>query len=175
MNRRDLLKFGACASAPMALAQQHPEHAPAATPAKQATWTPQLFDAHQNETVIALTERIIPATDTPGAKAALVNRHLDRLLHDGPAADQERFLQGLAWLDGYAIREKGKPFVRCSEPEQIALLEVLDEGSGPGHQFFHLAKSLTATTYYATAIGFQEMNKGGRVPTTFACRDQDHG
>ena len=156
MKRRDLFKLGASAAvAPAALAQQ------AARPVSivpQAAWTPQLFDAHQNETVVALTERIIPATDTPGAKAALVNRHLDRLLHDGPVADQERFLQGLSWLDGYAIREKGKPFVRCSEPEQIALLEVLDEGSGPGHQFFHLAKSLTATTYYATEIGFQEMN-----------------
>src|SRR5437870_10309328 len=115
MNRRDLLKLGAsAAAAPAALAQQHAQHTASIVP--QAAWTPQLFDAHQNETVIALTERIIPATDTPGAKAALVNRHLDRLLHDGPVADQERFLQGLAWLDGYAIREKGKPFVRCSEP-----------------------------------------------------------
>src|SRR5437667_2963061 len=128
MKRRDLLKLGAsAATAPVAFAQQA---AKTAAIAPQSAWTPQLFDAHQNETVVALTERIIPATDTPGAKAAFVKRHLDRLLHDGPAADQERFLQGLAWLDGYAIREKGKPFVRCSEPEQIALLEVLDEGSG---------------------------------------------
>jgi len=174
MKRRDLLKLGASAVAgPAALAQQHSEHIVSIVP--QAAWTPQLFDAHQNETVVALTERIIPATDTPGAKAALVNRHLDRLLHDGPAASRERFLQGLAWLDGFAFREHGKPFVRCSEPEQIAMLEALDTGTGPGHQFFLLAKSLTASTYYATEIGFQEMNKGGRVPTTFACKDADHG
>src|SRR6185295_16729074 len=124
MKRRDLLKLGASsAAAPAALAQQ------AARPVSivpQAAWTPQLFDAHQNETVIALTERIIPATDTPGAKAALLNRHLDRLLHDGPVADQQRFLEGLAWLDGYAIREHARPFVRCSEPQQIAILEALD-------------------------------------------------
>ena len=171
MKRRDLLKLGAsAAAAPVALAQ----HAPAPI-VPQAAWTPQLFDAHQNETVVALTERIIPATDTPGAKAALVNRHLDRLLHDGPAADQERFIQGLAWLDGQAIREHGKPFVRCSEPEQIAMLEAMDAGSGPGRNFVHLAKSLTAGIYYATEIGSQEMNKGGRVPATFACRDADHG
>jgi len=168
MKRRDLLKLGAsAATAPVAFAQQ--------SIVPQSTWTPQLFDAHQNETVVALTERIIPATDTPGAKAAFVNRHLDRLLHDGPAADQQRFLEGLAWLDGYAIREHAKPFVRCSESEQIAMLEALDTGAGPGHQFFRLAKSLTASTYYATEIGFKEMNKGGRVPASFACKDADHG
>ena len=84
IERRDLLKLGASAAvAPAALAQQHPQ--PTTQPvniATQKSWTPQLFDAHQNETVVALTERIIPATDTPGAKAAFVNRCLDRLLHD---------------------------------------------------------------------------------------------
>lgn len=30
---------------------------------------------------MALAELIFPATDLPGAKAALVNRRLDRLLH----------------------------------------------------------------------------------------------
>ena len=37
------------------------------------------------------------------------------------------------------------------------------------------AKSLTASIYYATKAGFKEMNKGGRVPSTFACKDADHG
>src|SRR6266498_3263399 len=119
MNRRDILKFGAsAAAAPVATAEPHAQHAAAPTPAAEAQWTPQLFDAHQNETVIALTELIIPATDTPGAKAAQVNRHLDKLLHDGAVADQARFLQGMAWLDAQAIREHRKPFVRCAEPEQ---------------------------------------------------------
>src|SRR5437660_12860610 len=128
MKRRDLLKLGAsAATAPIAFAQQAVKPA---TIVPQSAWTPQLFDAHQNETVVALTERIIPATDTPGAKAAFVNRYLDRLLHDGPAADQDRFLEGLGWLDGHAIRERGKPFVRCSEPEQTAILAALESGAG---------------------------------------------
>jgi len=44
------------------------------------------------------------------------------------------------------------------------MLRALDEGSGPGHTFFRDAKSLTARIYYATEIGHQELNKGGRVP-----------
>jgi hypothetical protein len=157
MKRRDLLKFGASAAgAPILLAQQ-------------TAWTPVFFDAHQNVTVVALTELLIPATDTPGAKAALVNRHLDRPLNGSPAADRERFLDGLAWLDGDAIRRYGRPFVRCSEPQQVAMLEGLDLGSGPGHEFFRLAKRMTAELYYSTEIGFGELNKGSRVPSTFAC------
>jgi hypothetical protein len=35
-----------------------------------AAWKPGLFDDHENETVIALIDLIIPATDTPGPKAA---------------------------------------------------------------------------------------------------------
>src|SRR2546426_3964446 len=84
MNRRDLLKLGASAAAVPAagLAQQHDEHAtPAQKVAKAATeWRPELLDDHQNQTVMVLVDLIIPATDTPGAKAALVNRHIDHLL-----------------------------------------------------------------------------------------------
>ena len=157
MKRRDLLKLGASAAAAPAALAQHSQHSATTAPiVPQAAWTPQLFDAHQNETVVALIERVIPATDTPGAKAALVNRHLDGLLHE-------------------ATREHGKPFVRCSKPEQIAMLEAMEAGSGPGRNFVHLVKSLTAGIYYATEIGYQEMNKGGRVPAMFACRDADRG
>ena len=164
---------------PAAAAQQHGVHgkpvsiAPAAAP-----WTPALFDAHQNETVIVLTELIIPATDTPGAKAALVNRHLDKLLHDGPAKDQAQFLEGIGWLDGYALRTYDHPFTGCTQEQRIAILTGFDSGSAPevapGRAFFRLAKSLTARTYYATEIGVKELNKGGRVPATFACNGSDH-
>jgi len=148
--RRDLLKFGAsAAAAPMALAQQHTQHAaPAAV--TQAAWTPQLSTPTRTKTIVALTELIIPATDTPGAKEALVNHHLDKLLHDGPAADQAQFLQGLAcWMHRpFAII--GSRSSAVPNRSRIVILTALDAGSGPGHNFFTLAKTLTANIYYAT-------------------------
>ena len=52
-------------------------------------WKPLLLDEHQNETLIILSDLIIPATDTPGAKEALVNRYIDLVLaadtHGKPA------------------------------------------------------------------------------------------
>jgi len=180
MKRRDLFKISASAAAALpALAQTA---APAAKPteiaAASSAWKPKLFDAHQNATVIALTELIIPATDTPGAKAALVNRHLDLLLADGSQEDRVAFITGLNWLDGYAIRLQKHPFVKCTPAQQTAILTTLDSGSdtgiAAGKRFFRLAKSWTARIYYNTQIGYQELNKGGRVPSTFGCTHGSH-
>ncbi len=48
---------------------------------------------------IALTELIIPATDTPGVKAARVNRYLDLFLRDGAPTQRQSFLEGLVLKD----------------------------------------------------------------------------
>ncbi len=164
MQRRDLLKFGASCAIPSAWAQQ----------VAKPEWRPAVFDDHQNETIVALTELIIPTTDTPGAKAARVNRYLDLFLRDGSASQRESFLAGLNWMDGYAIREHGHPFVHCSAADQTAMLTTFDQGAGPGKKFFAQVKSLTAKIYYNTEIGYRELNKGGRVPSTFGCDHASH-
>ena len=166
MNRRELIRITATvAGALPALSQT-------------AVWKPQVFDAHQNDTVVALTELIIPATDTPGAKAAQVNRYMDLLLAEGTLTDRERFLEGLSFLDGYAIRQHKMPFLKCSTAEQTAILEAFDRGGDPavepGHRFFRIAKQMTSRIYYATEIGYRELNKGGRVPSTYGCAHPEH-
>jgi hypothetical protein len=161
MKRRDLLKTAFAALAV-------PE------------WKPVFFDAHQNETVIALNDLIIPATDTPGAKAALVNRFIDLVLSDSGVEEQTRFLRGLAWLDSYARRTHGVPFVRCTAPQQTALLQTLDpdrkppDDLRPGVRFFEEIKRRTVAGYYSSKTGFDELNKGERVPKSFGCRHTGH-
>lgn len=149
MNRREAIKTSAAIAAAIPLLEA-------------AAWKPVLFNAHQNATVIALTDLIIPATDTPGAKAALVNRYIDLMLSAGPARERDRFLNGLKVLD------KETPFVKLPAAKQIELLKSLDEGSGEGHEFFRMAKSMTSRMYYQTEIGFKELNKHG-VPKSYAC------
>lgn len=164
MDRRNLLQLAAAAAPGSALAQV--SIAP--------DWKPECFDAHENETVVALSELIIPATDTPGAKAALVNRWMDRLLTVGPREQRDAFLDGLHWLDGQMMAKHGKPFVRCTETEQVAILKALDGAQDPGGRFFQMAKSLTSRIYYATEIGMKELNKGGRVPADYAACTHSH-
>jgi hypothetical protein len=161
MKRRDLLK-----TAFAALAVPH--------------WKPAFFDTHQNETVIALTDLIIPATDTPGAKVALVNRFIDLVLSDSSVEEQTRILRGLAWLDSYARRTHGVPFVRCTARQQTALLQSLDpdrkpaEELRPGVRFFQEIKRRTVAGYYSSKIGVEELNKGGRAPASHGCRHTEH-
>ncbi len=181
MNRRDLFRIGASGAAAASLSaqgqhsaqHQHPVTPSATIEASSTTWTPSVFDRHQNETVILLSEHIIPETDTPGAKAANVNRYIDLFLRDGDPRRREQFLQGLSWLDGYCIRRAKTPYARLPEAEQVAVLQTLDAGGDPdietGHAFFRMVKTMTASIYYATEIGFNELNKGGRVPSGFGC------
>ena|SRR6185295_19409634 len=168
MHRRDLLKLGISLTAlpatiPAAWAQQ----------AAKPDWRPAVLDDHQNETVIVLTELIIPATDTPGAKAARVNRYIDLFLRDGEVGQRERFIAGLNWLDGSALKQHGHPFVGLAPAQQTAMLTVMSQ-DGPGRDFFRSMKALTSRIYYNTQIGFQELNKGGRVPKTFGCTHGTH-
>ena len=188
MKRRDILKTALFGTGAALSGQGHPQthhvagNAAAAAAAAQAgetgAWKPLLFDAHQNGTVVALSDLIIPATDTPGAKAANVNAYIDLVLNDGEPQPRNSFLQGLGWLDGYAIREHGKPFVECTQARQAALLESLDESPVPalsaGTAFLAQAKRLTIEGYYTSKIGIDELNKGG-VPETYACTHESHG
>ena len=182
LKRRDLLKtaiLGAGAAGSAAAQHVHvttiaPAQAAASTP---AAWTPQVLDAHQNDTVIVLSELIIPTTDTPGAKAAKVNEWVDLFLADLAEDKGHGFLMGLGWLDGYAIKQHGHPFVKLTEAQQIAILETLDgaeeEALKPGAEFFRELKSLTVQGYYTSKIGIDELNKDG-VPETFACTHDSH-
>lgn len=206
MQRRDWLKTtvlgtGAAAASPL-VTQIAP--AAAAEVGADQQWTSLLFDEHQNQTVVALTELIIPETDTPGAKAAKVSEYIDLMLHDVDPDKGHEFLKGLGWLDGHAIRLHDAPFVALDSADQNAILESLDAagGSGPadqasifetvvraepttaadsdsadlavGAEFFKRLKRLTIEGYYTSRIGIAELNKNG-VPSTFACEDGTQG
>ena len=167
MKRREVLKVAAVM--PAMLSAQMPQG---------KAWKPSVFTNAQDAAVVALTEIIIPVTDTPGAREAQVNRYIDLLLHDGPASERERFLAGLRWLDEYSTKKNGKPFANLTTADQTAILAELDAEGSPelekGHQFFRMAKSLTSRIYYSTAIGFKELNKGGRVPKKVGCEHSSH-
>ena len=187
MKRRDILKTALFGAGAAISGQSHPHanhlaaNAAAAAAAAEAgeagAWKPLLFDSHQNETVVALADLIIPATDTQGAKAANVNAYIDLVLNDGDAEARNSFLQGLGWLDGYAVRKHGKPFAECRETQQAALLESLDESPFPGLRagagFFTQVKRLTIEGYYTSKIGIDELNKSG-VPETYGCTHESH-
>ena len=147
-----------------------------AQPEADSPPTAKLFNDHELATVASIAELIIPSTDTPGARQARVAEYLDRILSDSPETVRTPFLEGLWWTDGYARRTAGASFTELPESEQLKIVSELHDSSGlqleTGRSFIRSMKVWTARIYYSTEIGQQELNKGGRVPTTYlrACR-----
>jgi hypothetical protein len=146
-------------------AHTHGQRAAAAKTA--AAWKPKVLTPPQNSTVITLSELIIPQTDTPGAKAANVNRFIDGVLAeratDERAADEgKKFLAGLTALDERAKTEFGKPFVDATPEQQTAMLTKLS--TPPVDEFFEAIKSMTIIGYYTSEVGMrQEMGDDGTL------------
>jgi hypothetical protein len=134
------------------------------------------LDAHQNATVIAMSEGIIPQTETPGAKGVKVNEFIDVILTDWATdVERKRFLTGLAVVDERSNKLYGKSFVDGSPDQQDTLLRAMDdewvrEESRPkprqtGYEkrdqqlegnFFGVFKRLTLVGYYTSEIGFTQ-------------------
>jgi hypothetical protein len=129
-----------------------------------------VLSEHQASTLEAIAERILPATDTPGARDAEIPAFVDRLLAGWlPDAARDRLLAELDSFDARA-RENGGPFVDLSDTEKDELLteaqdEALAERDGRGfsrnpnrlHEqpFFDLVKWLTLFGYYTSEAGMK--------------------
>lgn len=187
MNRRDAIHrmaalLGGTLSAPIVAGMLS-----GCQPSDRADWTPQTLTAHQNELVIELSERIIPATDTPGAKAAQVNRFIDLMLTDWyPEDAANHFLGELDTVDSRAEQLFGGAFLEGTTDQQTDLVAALAEearkideararepeyeaeSSGGVYEedaenthppFFSMLKELTMVGYYNSEIGQnQELN-----------------
>ena len=82
---------------------------------------PEFFPADQASLVAALTEIIIPRTDTPGAIDAGVSMFIDRMLKEiYPKEGQDAFLKGLSDFDDGARKSYGNAFMDCSDEEKLS-------------------------------------------------------
>jgi hypothetical protein len=151
--------------------------------AAAAPFTPKALTAAQLETVATLAELIIPTTDTPGARSALVDRFVDNVMANAQPADKERFLAGLAWVDTRSAALYAKQFTAATPDQQTELLTKLAGPSGhaaddaPGVAFFTAIKGLTISGYYSTKIGLeQELGDNGQLFTAVfvGCTHTEH-
>lgn len=137
-------------------------------------WTPQTLTSQQNQMVSAIAEILIPATDTPGAGAAQVNRFIDAMLTGSyPVEDRDRFLKGLEAVDARCQETYGAAFNECSSKKKLAIVgELDDETFGPDApeadtekpSFFRMMKELTIVGYYTSEVGARQELKTNIVP-----------
>ena len=193
MDRRQALRWLVAAAGARWLDGLHPEQLLAwgreaharARPAGEAA--PEALEAHASRTVIAAAERIIPATDTPGATDAGVGAFIDHMLAGWyPVAERARFLEGLSELDDRSRAAHGRDFADCTGAQQDALLSAYDDEvaalrrmppdrragtpANPDDHWFAMLKFLTVWGYCTSEVGQRETLRSYPLPGRYeAC------
>ena len=141
----------------------------AAAAAAADKWAPRFLSSREDELVTTLAELILPQTDTPGARAAQVNRHIDLVLDDETPKVRRAFRDGLKWVEAESRERFNAGFLDLGEERQIELLTEMSEsanGDGSrGHAFFLDIRARTVFAYYTSKIGIHdELEYKGKTP-----------
>ncbi len=125
-----------------------------ALPAWANGWTPAtaqplqpFLSAEQTALLADITETIIPASDTPGAKALDVPAFVQKMLEDCYEKPvQETVKTGLATVETLANARFGKPFAQGDATQRQAVLTAM--ATEPAQKdFIALIKNLTIQGY----------------------------
>ena len=157
-NRRELMLgaaalFGSSLVAPLARAAE------AAGSQAGFTASKAIFTEEQRALVAALSERIIPTTDTPGAVAAGVPAFIEMMMADWyEPTDRNEFMAGLGVLDGYARVRYGRPLPGLNPEAQDAVVTLAMENAVPGlaRKFFEHCRQMVILGYYSSEIGCKQ-------------------
>jgi hypothetical protein len=147
-------------------------------------YTLRTLTPHLNDTVVAMIDQIIPATDTPGAKGARVNEFIDVILTEWATPEErKRFLDGLAGIDKQSESLYGKTFSETTAEQQLVQLRAIDDDVmsnrpvRPHHgntvpkpdaqlegDFWEVFKRITVHGYYTSEIGYIQELKLEIIP-----------
>lgn len=126
---------------------------------KSVDWTPTFFTQEQINVLAEVAERIIPKTDTPGAKEALVDRYIDEAVKNNFKKEaQDRILEAVGIFDAQANELFKKNFVDITDAQKDQILQKLADASKKDNdtemgKIFPQLKSLVAAGYFTSEIG----------------------
>ncbi|MFK7932227.1 MAG: gluconate 2-dehydrogenase subunit 3 family protein [Saprospiraceae bacterium] len=127
MNRRDSIKniawgLGYTFTAPAVIAALN-----GCQPSGEAGWMPTFLTEDQGYAIAEAAERIIPATDTPGAQDVFVHEFIDVVLKDyTPEEDRTRFMAGLDSMMKMAQDKHSSAFGDLEAADQVAILKEME-------------------------------------------------
>ena len=183
LTRREALKRVAwlmggtvCASAILAIQKGYS----ATTPVGRK---PSILTPSQMSIVSAVSEIMIPRTDTPGAIDVGVPRFIDLMLEDVyTQKDREHYLAGLADFDAAAHTEQGKEFLALEPTHQVALVRRFHDAAVIEDQrparlredlqrpFILMTKELTLLGFFTSEAGATQVLQYVAVPGSYhAC------
>lgn len=139
--------------------------------------TPQVADLFKPDKISwlnELAETILPATSTPGAKAADVGSFIPVMVRDCyTPEDQQIFLQGMDTIEKQSKERFGNAFMELSAEQKTQLLTDLDkeqkayqetkEKDAPNH-YFRFMKELTLLGFFTSEVGATKALRYVAVP-----------
>ena len=133
------------------------------TGCKTKTGKDQGWDADDIAYLDEIAETILPATSTPGAKAAKVSQFMTVMVNDCyEEKEQKIFREGMDKINDAADKKYNKKFMNITPKQRHDLLVQLDKEQkeytknkkkdDPVH-YFRLMKELTMLGYFTSEIG----------------------
>lgn len=170
MDRRSALRL--LATAPLATAFSCTgAEAARAQRAVSEGYAPKFFTDAEYGTVRRLVDLILPADERSGsATDAGVPEFMDFLMDDQPER-RTAMRGGLAWLDAESLDRFGRRFVDATDAERSELLDAVaypgaDAELSHGVEFFSRFRDLTATGFFTSRMGFEDLQYLGNEHVT---------
>lgn len=130
----------------------------------------KFFTPHEMATITVLGDIIIPRDDKSGsASDAEVPEFIEFIVKDIPE-HQVPMRGGLRWLDLQTLNLYNNPFKDCTAEQQLQMVTEIaypakaKPGMQQGVAFFNRMRSLTATGFFTSKIGLDDIGYVGNRP-----------
>lgn len=131
------------------------------------------FTADEMSTIAILADIIIPKDEVSGsATEAGVPDFIEFIVKDLPE-HQTPMRGGLRWLDMECYKRFEKAFADCSQEQRLQVVDDIAYPAkakpemAPGVAFFNRMRDLTATGFYTTQMGWDDIGYKGNIPNTY--------
>jgi len=130
----------------------------------------QFFNPREMKTIKVLVDIIIPRDARSGsASDAGVPDFIEFMAKDKPEL-QTPLRGGLHWMDNQSRRRFDKDFVDLADAQRIAIVEDIayperkKPGMSHGVAFFSLMRNLTASGFWSSKMGIEDIGYQGNTP-----------
>src|SRR5687767_14892268 len=128
------------------------------------------FTPHEMATITVLADIIIPRDDRSGsASDAKVPDFIEFIVKDIPE-HQVPMRGGLRWLDMQCLRHFNNSFKDCTAQQQIQIVDEIafpakaKPGMQQGVAFFNRMRNLTASGFFTSKMGIEDLGYMGNRP-----------
>ena len=130
---------------------------------------PALLSVDQRDTLAALVDTIIPATDTPGARELQVPQFIQKVVADCyDKKTQDLLANGLSLTDDLARKAYGTAFAGGDTSQRIQLLKGMEQSPDAAQKdFYGLVKNLTIRGYLNSEYVMTNLTHYEMIPSRY--------